>query len=186
MASPSLHGVPRDGSPASAIIWDAPTPRRPSQLTSISSRADTIVSPLVRSLRSWATDRGPGDLGSGLLIRNFDGDVGVSQVPWKPWCPLSVLFDPGRIRQAEGTKSKLPDTAPACVHDEGSTRLSIFRGSITRPLTWLSTLRRMGHPTATQDSLLAAGPALPGGIRTHRVSSKGFRVRVSSSFPELS
>jgi hypothetical protein len=38
-----------------------------------------------------------------------------------------VLFDPGRIRQAEWTKSKLPDTAPACVHDEGSTRL-VFSG----------------------------------------------------------
>ena len=65
--------------------------------------------------------------GSGLLIRNVDGDVGVSQVPWKPWWSLSVLFDPGRIRQAEWTKSKLPDTAPACVHDEGSTRL-VFSG----------------------------------------------------------
>ena len=52
-----------------------------------------------------------------------DGNVGVSQVPWKPWWSLSVLFDPGRIRQAEWTKSKLPDTAPACVHDEGSRRL---------------------------------------------------------------
>jgi hypothetical protein len=60
-----------------------------------------------------------------------------------------------------------------------------FRGSITRPLTSLSTLRRVGRPTTTQDSLLAAGPALPGGIRTHRVSTKGFRVLVSSSFPKL-
>ena len=34
-----------------------------------------------------------------------------------------MLFDPGRIRQAEWTKSELPDTAPACVHDEGSKRL---------------------------------------------------------------
>jgi hypothetical protein len=61
--------------------------------------------------------------GSGLLIRNFDGNVGVSQVPWKPWWSLSVLFDPGRIRQAEWTKSKLPDTAPANVKNEGSKRL---------------------------------------------------------------
>ena len=60
-----------------------------------------------------------------------------------------------------------------------------FRGSMTRPLTWLSTLRRVDCPTTTQDSLLAAGPALPGGIRTRRVSSKGFRVPASSSFPEL-
>ena len=43
--------------------------------------------------------------GSGLLVRIVDGDVGVSQVPWKPWWSLSVLFDPGRIRQAEWTKT---------------------------------------------------------------------------------
>ena len=127
---------------------------------------------------------GQGVVGSGLPIRIDDGNVGVSQVPWKPWWSLSVLFDPGRIRQAEWTKSKLPDTAPACVHDEGSRRL-VLSGAITRPLTSLSTLRRMGRPTTTQDSLLAAGPALPGGIRTRRVSAKGFRVQVSSSFPKL-
>ena len=28
-----------------------------------------------------------------------------AQVPWKPWWSLSVLFDPGRIRQAEWTMS---------------------------------------------------------------------------------
>jgi hypothetical protein len=66
---------------------------------------------------------GQGVVGSGLPIRIDDGNVGVSQIPWKPWWSLSVLFDPGRIRQAEWTKSKLPDTAPACVHDEGSRRL---------------------------------------------------------------
>ena len=66
---------------------------------------------------------GQGVVGSGLPIRIDDGNVGVSQVPWKPWWSLSVLFDPGRIRQAEWTMSKLPDTAPACVHDEGSRRL---------------------------------------------------------------
>ena len=60
-----------------------------------------------------------------------------------------------------------------------------FRGSITQPLTSLSTLRGMGRPIATQDSLLAAGPALPGGICTRRASTKGFKVRVSSSFPRL-
>ena len=56
-------------------------------------------------------------------IRIYDGNVGVSQVPWNPWWSLSVFFDPGRIRQAEWTMSELPDTAPACVHDEGSRRL---------------------------------------------------------------
>src|SRR4029453_2199644 len=49
-----------------------------------------------------------------------------------------------------------------------------FRGSITRPLTWLSTLRRVGRPTTTQDSLLAAGPALPGGIGYPQGSGERF------------
>ncbi len=33
---------------------------------------------------------------------------------------VPVLFDPGRIRQAEWTMSELPDTAPAYVQNEGS------------------------------------------------------------------
>ena len=39
-----------------------------------------------------------------------------------------------------------------------------FRGSITQRLISLSTLRREGLPSATRDSLPAAGPALPDGI----------------------
>ena len=92
---------------------------------SISSRADTTVSPVVCSPRSWASHRGPGSCRFRSPVRIDDGNVGVSQVPWKPWWSLSVLFDPGRIRQAEWTMSKLPDTAPAYVQNEGSTRLSL-------------------------------------------------------------
>ena len=88
-----------------------------------SSRADTIVSPWFAPLGRGRPTGGQGVVGSGLPIRNDDGNVGVSQVPWKPWWPSPVLFDPGRIRQAEWTMSELPDTAPACVQDEGSTRL---------------------------------------------------------------
>ena len=76
-------------------------------------------------------------------------------------------------------------TRPPPVSTTKAPGVLYFRGSSTRPLTSLSTLRRMGRPTTTQDSLLAAGPALPGGIRTRRVSAKGFRVQVSSSFPKL-
>ncbi len=89
---------------------------------------------------------------SGLTMEN----VGISQVPWKPWWSLSVLFDPGRIRQAEWTMSKLPNTAPACVQDEGSKRL-VFLGL----------------------NLCQAG-FVPAGFQR-----KVFRVRVSSSLPKL-
>ena len=54
--------------------------------------------------------------------------------------------------------------APACVNNGGS-RKQRFRGSIARHWDSLFTLRREGHPSATQNSLPAAGQALPGGIR---------------------
>jgi hypothetical protein len=50
-----------------------------------------------------------------------------------------------------------------------------FRGSITRPAHSLSTLRRVGYPTATQDSLPAAGQPYRAGLVTRRVPTKGFR-----------
>jgi hypothetical protein len=41
---------------------------------------------------------------------------------------------------------------------------------------WLSTLRSAGYPVTTQDSLPAAGQALPDGLSTRKVPMKGFKV----------
>jgi hypothetical protein len=62
-------------------------------------------------------------------------------------------------------------------------RVSSFRGSMARPVHWLSTLRSPGRPGATQDSLPAAGQALPGGGRC----PAGFQREVSAiqSLPPL-
>ena len=98
MASSSLHGVPRDGSPASSILWDAPTPRRPSRLVPILHEPIPSCRPWFAPLGRGRPTGGQGVVGSGLPIRIDDGNVGVSQVPWKPWWSSSVLFDPGRIR----------------------------------------------------------------------------------------
>ena len=54
-------------------------------------------------------------------------------------------------------------------------RFPTFRGSITRPAHSLSTLRRVGYPTATQDSLPAAGQPYRAGLVTRWVPTKGFR-----------
>jgi hypothetical protein len=62
---------------------------------------------------------------------------------------------------------------PRSVHDEGS-RVSYFRGSITRLRHWLSTLRRPGRPDATQDSLPAVGQTLPDGLDYPQGSSERF------------
>jgi len=53
--------------------------------------------------------------------------------------------------------------------------------------SWLSTLRGVGHPTATQDSLPGAGQALLGGLGYPQGFSERFRVvaYISSPFPKL-
>ena len=62
-----------------------------------------------------------------------------------------------------------------------------FRSSIAWLSDWLSTLRRTGYPRTTQDSLPAAGQALPDGLSTRRTPTKGFRFAfyISSPFPKL-
>ena len=52
----------------------------------------------------------------------------------------------------------------------------VFRRSIAWLSDSLSTLRRAGYPTTTQDSLPAAGQALPDGLPTRRVPTKGLKV----------
>src|SRR5262249_11400777 len=62
----------------------------------------------------------------------------------------------------------------------------VFRRSIAWLSGSLSTLRSAGYPRLTQDSLPAAGQALPDGISTRIVPLKGFRaVYISSPFPKL-
>src|SRR5271165_4821229 len=184
MASPSLHGVPRDGSPASTILWDTPTPRR-------SSRPVRFLHAPIPPCRPWFAPLGRGRptgglgvVGSGLPSGFTMETSGSLRFLGNPGghCPCSST-PVGSGRLSGPRVSCL--TRPPPVSTTKAPGVLYFRGSITRPLTSLSTLRRMGRPTTTQDSLLAAGPALPGGIRTRRVSTKGFRVRVSSSLPKL-
>jgi hypothetical protein len=62
-------------------------------------------------------------------------------------------------------------------------RISSFRGSIARPVHSLSTLRSPGRPGTTQDSLPAAGQALPGGGRCPAGSQR--EVSALQSLPPL-
>ena len=79
------------------------------------------------------------------------------------------------------------DAAPAKIKTKAPTTHS-FRGSITRLRHSLPTLRREGRPSTTQDSLPAAGQALPGRFGYPQGSDKRFRgvSYISSSFSKLS
>ena len=185
-APPSLRGVPRVEFPRfGGTIRALRLPAaRPAALRFL-RLAVPRLRPAVRS--PPARD---GRRGSGLeLVTRYlrpglaRGDGRISQVPGEPSCALALFSDPGRTdaRQAiaarrHGPRSESTTKAPAMIR---------FRGSIARLRHSLSTLRRAGCPTATQDSLPAAGQALPDGIGYPQGSTKGFRVRVSSPFPKL-
>ena len=86
------------------------------------------------------------------------------------WTPV------GPARQAV----RRADAAPACGNSKGS-RQENFRGSMSRLSVWLSTLRRVGRPTTTQDSLPAAGQLYRAGF-----GPAGFRRKVSDLYRYIS
>ena len=146
MASPSLHGVPRDGCPRfNDTMGRSDSP--PSVSTrSNSSRADTTVSPVVCSPRSWASHPGARELSvpvspSGLTMETsgslrFLGNPGGH-------CPCSST--PAGSGRLSGPRVSCL-TRPPPVSTTKAPGVLYFRGSITRPLTSLSTFRRDGSP----------------------------------------
>jgi hypothetical protein len=60
---------------------------------------------------------------------------------------------------------------------------SYYRGSVAWLPNSLSTPRSAGHPGTTQDSLPAAGQALPDGTSTRKGSAVRFPLSVSHNFP---
>ena len=153
-APPFLRRVPRNGSPASTVLWGAPTPSRPFRRTSLPSLGDTTVASRVCSQRP--PTRGRGHRGVGVpgpepeLSVETDGSPrfpGTPRVPW-PCSPTPAG----------------PNTPGHCGVSAWSPRLTStrtparsFRGSIARPGHSLSTLRSEDHysPRKTRFRLLA-------------------------------
>ena len=77
--------------------------------------------------------------------------TGPLTFPGNPNCAFALLYDPGGI-DASGRYDA--STWPPLKARRGLPHCQ-FRGSITRPQHSLSTLRRVGYPTTTQDSLPA-------------------------------
>lgn len=120
-----------------------------------------------------AASRGQGLLLSASLSPRrllSDGNDRASHVPGEPAVPMPCSSTPAG--------SSAPGLFGATTRPplEPRRRLprSQFRGSITRPGHSLSTLRRMDCSTTTQDSLPAAGQALPDGIGYPLGSSERF------------
>ena len=182
--SPSLRRVPRVSSPGSTVLWDAPTPCRPSRRTSLPSLGDTTVASPVRlpPAGTRAVDQ-PGVGNPGLRAGSDGGDGRVSQVPERPSCPCALFLDPGRteVRQAIAASRRgprlcqqrwLPQAEDFGARSHGiGTRCLRFAVEVSFPHARLAS--GCWPSSAGRDSL------------TRRVAMKGFRVRVSSSFLEL-
>jgi len=112
----------------------------------------------------------------------LDGNGRVSQVPERPSCPCALFLDPGRTEHASPLRRL--GAAPACVNNGGS-REQRFRGSIARHWDSLSTLRSEGSPSPRKTRFRLLAKLCRAGFVDPQGCMKGFRVRVSFSFLEL-
>ena len=133
--------------------------------------------------------RRPGGLGySGLATPCQSlsrGSRRASQVPGEPPLCLRHVLRPRRDRRHQAMRCV--GAAPVRLKTKAR-RGWCSRGSIARLGHSLSTLRRARYRDATQDSLPAAGQALPGGLAYPQGSSERFprsNRYISSPFPKL-
>ena len=111
--------------------------------------------------RDRAVDQ-PGVGKPGLQAGSHDGDGRVSQVPERPSCPCACSWTPVGPKYARPLRRL--GTAPACVNNGGSREQKI--SGLDRTALGLAVYASQWRsPATTQDSLPAAGQALPGGIR---------------------
>ena len=151
-------------SPASAVLWGAPIPGRPCRPTSLPSQDGYHPVRLCSSLHTSPTPAwGQGCSGQATprACRYRGGDGRASQVPGGPRLPVCPV-------QSTPAGPRAPDRYGAaawplvCVKQRLPRK--VFRRSIARRSGSLPTLRRVGYPDPTQDSLPAAGQALLDGL----------------------
>ncbi len=164
---------------------DAVTPWCPSRSASFPSRSRYHGSarPSVRSRRRRARFlRRTWSLFTRLLrpgIMHVE-TPGPPKFPWSLLCPFAHVHatPAGRVSQ---TTHKTPVLPPRV--QLRRLRRPYFRGSVAWLPNSLSTLRSAGYPVTTQDSLPAAGQALPDGTRTRKGSDERFPSQLLIDFP---
>jgi hypothetical protein len=160
------------GSPASAVLWSAAIPCEPSRRASLSftRHYHSVTSVFVSPFRPDA-GRGPGGLVRPPPEARLRWSRRASPVPGEPSCVDAVFSDPGGTGPPGLTVVR---RGPRSGEAEGCPQVRRSRGSIARPERLLSTLRRWTLLSPSQDSLPAAGQALPGGSGYPQGSSERF------------
>ena len=147
LAAPWLQRVPRNGSPPSRLLRAAPTSDRPSLPASFRPR----VPPCARLFGSpWKVGtpfRKRGCLGCGFPNHYADGgNDRISQVPGGPPVHMPCSQTPAETHWSGHYD---PWVLPSGLTARRTTSASAswtYRGSITRPMHSLSTLRSAGRP----------------------------------------
>lgn len=147
-ASPSLHRVPSDSRfPDFTTTMTCSDSRCPIPADFYWSQAGT-TSVVAHSLRSGIDHyaRRPGEFGFGFSDCRFSGgEHRASQVPGEPPCQHALLFDPGGMVRMSGNCDM--SMLPSVVIKTSAPANRKFRGSITRPIDSLSTLRPVRRRT---------------------------------------
>jgi hypothetical protein len=183
--SPSLHGVPRVGSPASSVQRERCDFPRPSRLASHSLGSTTQAPVVSLPRRPGACVRGPwpcSPVGRPARCRWRQRDLPGS---WTNPCARATLSDPG------GTFAPGHSARRCCRHSApvstGSLDVGCFRvqsrGSFARCLRFAAWIA----PAPRKTRFTAGGQPLPGGPLTHRVRSREVSrwLRHRSSSPRL-
>ena len=119
-APPSLHGVPRVGSPASTVLSGAMTSCRPSRRASFPSLGDTtrcvrVSPPRGPDAEPWVS----WSWSPGISSRAWSMETtGSPKFLGNPDCALALLSDPGG--PTHSGHALVPRHGPRDVHDEGS------------------------------------------------------------------
>jgi hypothetical protein len=123
----------------------------------------------------------PGVCGTGCSRPvDFEEPSGSPKFPGNPPDHSPCSPTPAGPGTRCGTRGQRTRRGPRLEPRRGRPTTESFRGSITRRLVWLSTPRGGGlpplHARLASPGAPGLAPALPGGIRTRRVPTKGFRV----------
>jgi hypothetical protein len=175
-------GSLRVGSPASSVLWSAPTPCHPSPQTSSPSPSDTASAPayLLPSPEGCFPGRA-----SGRDYRLSHSGFHSAEVTGPP----RFLEDPNACMPCSSTPAEPCHSCcimPGCCLPQVTQRRlpqRFFRGSITRPTDPLCTLRSLGCPRTTQHSVPAASTLCRVGLIAYRVPQRSFYFLLEASPP---
>src|SRR5207248_2679491 len=109
-----------------------------------------------------------------------EGEWQVSPVPGEPWCAFALFLDPGRIGVPGHYGHR---RGPSARSHGGLTARSLISGLDRTAFALTVYAPPSRSPGPTQDSFLAAGQALPGGIDDPQGSAERFPRHSGHLFP---